>query len=147
MSAFIPRLEGEIATFSPITVWRRTSKEHMGHRNRAAAETGSFLSWSATRDLGCFRSLCTQVPPGDSWSPWSADTVLQTQRSKKLQSEIARLSNTIERQPDCKWQTQESYHQKQGIISTQFSHHSMFWKPQHTGKARFRFINHISWCW
>jgi hypothetical protein len=48
--------------------------------------------------LGCSRALCTQILPGESWSPRRADTSLQTDRRNKLQPEIARTSNTRDKQ-------------------------------------------------
>jgi hypothetical protein len=48
--------------------------------------------------LGFSRACCTQVPPGESWSPRSADTGLQTHRRNKPQPETARTSNTRDNQ-------------------------------------------------
>jgi hypothetical protein len=44
--------------------------------------------------LGCSTMPCTQVLPGESLSPTSADTGLQTHRRDKLQPETARPTNT-----------------------------------------------------
>jgi hypothetical protein len=44
--------------------------------------------------LGCSRVLCIQVLPGESQSPRSTDTGLQTHQRNKPQPETARTSNT-----------------------------------------------------
>jgi hypothetical protein len=81
------------------------------------------------------------VLPGESWSPRSAGTGLQTPRRDKLQPETARSSNTRDYQM-AKDKLKKLNQQKPiliGIIRTQYFHHSKYWLPQHSRKARFRF--------
>ena len=70
-----------------------TSQERTGHRSGRAAGTGYFLLPLAPRRWGCSTALCALVLPGESWSPRSADTGLQTHRRNKLQPETARTFN------------------------------------------------------
>jgi hypothetical protein len=63
-------------------------------RSSRAAGTGSYRPPSAPRRRGCSAALCALVLPGESWSPRSDDTGLQTHRRYKLQPETARTSNT-----------------------------------------------------
>jgi hypothetical protein len=53
----------------------------------------SYRSTSAVRRWGYSTAFCALVLPGESWSPRSADTGLQTHRKNKLQPETARTSN------------------------------------------------------
>jgi hypothetical protein len=48
----------------------------------------------STWSLGCSTALCTQVLPGESLSPRSADTGLQAHRRDKLQLEAVRPTKT-----------------------------------------------------
>jgi hypothetical protein len=70
----------------------------MGHKISEAAGTGTFLSSIFTQSLGLSRALCAQVLPGESWSPRSADTDLQTHRNNKLQTDAARISYSRDNQ-------------------------------------------------
>ena len=56
------------------------------------------LSPSASVSLDCSRALCIQVLPGESWSPRSANTGLQSHRRNTLQPETARTSKTRDNQ-------------------------------------------------
>jgi hypothetical protein len=73
-------------------------EEHTGCSNSTAASSGSNRPKSASRRWGCSAVLCVLVLPGESWSPRSADTGLQTHRRNKLQPETARTSNTSDYQ-------------------------------------------------
>jgi hypothetical protein len=55
---------------------------------------GSYWPIAAPRGWGCSTALCILVLSGESWSPRSTDTGLQTQRRNKLQPETTRISNT-----------------------------------------------------
>ena len=46
-----------------------------------------------TQELRLFHSPCTQVHPGERWSPRNADRGLQTHRRDKLQPETERPTN------------------------------------------------------
>jgi hypothetical protein len=74
------------------------------------------------------------LPPG------SAETGLQTHKRNKLQPDIARTANRRDYQMSkgkCKNLTTRN--QDYLASSTQYSHHSKSWIPQHIRKARFRF--------
>jgi hypothetical protein len=51
-----------------------------------------------TQELRLFHSPCTQVHPGERWSPRNADRGLQTHRRDKLQPETERPTNTRDNQ-------------------------------------------------
>jgi hypothetical protein len=70
------------------------TQESTGLRSSRAAGTGSYGPTSAAMRWGCFTALCALVLPGESLSPRSAGTGLQTHRRNKLQPETARTSNT-----------------------------------------------------
>ena len=73
---------------------RRVNSE--GHRlqKQQSSWEGSYGPTSEPRRWGYSTALCILVLPGESWSPRSADKVLQTHRRDKLQPETARSSNT-----------------------------------------------------
>jgi hypothetical protein len=71
-----------------------SSQECTDGRSSRAAGIGFYGPRSAPRRWGCSAALCALVLPGETWSPRSADTGLQTQRRNKLQPETARTSNT-----------------------------------------------------
>ena len=101
-SADTPKLTGKTTTTAPIPGPGGTHPEPIGHRNHRAARDRILTVFICILELTCAIALQNPIPPGEIWSPRSANTPKitgsQTQRRDKLKSETARPANIRDNQ-------------------------------------------------
>jgi hypothetical protein len=127
---------GEIATFSPITVWTGQQEAQEAQNNRVDG-TGSFRLPSEPRAWAVPEASIQKFLKRERGGGGVLTHAYRpTGRTSSSQRQQDYLTPEITR-----WQkaTQKSYQQKPrllGIIRTQSSHQRKFWIPQHTRKTR-----------
>ena len=127
-SAFTFGRGGEISTLSPVTVWKGITSVPRTHKQ-----------WSSWHSI-LLITICTKEP-GSIHSPLPSRRelvypgVLTQTDLQEGQSETVIHTNTRDNQMVKGKQKPRLL----GNITTQFSHHSKFWIPHHTGKARVGF--------
>ena len=128
-------LGGEFCTFSPVTVLRKTSKAHTGHRTCGAAGIGSYWSQSASRNWGYSTACCTEDLTEVSSSPRSLYIGSVFHRRDKLKLETTRPTNTSDNQME-KGKHKNLITRNHGYLSGSNNKSSI---TQHTRKATCRF--------
>jgi hypothetical protein len=140
-SVFTPRLRGEIATFTPITVWSWATRSTWDTRTVEQIRQDPPDS-RLHPEPGQFQSPLYPSSTRKQLAPRSADKGLQIHRRNKLQPKTARTSNTRDNQMakgKCKNLTNRN---QDYLASSEPIYHLSYHRtlvPQNTGKARFGF--------